>query len=101
MTLAGNSEGANDVARTRPGDRPASRRSVSMAPVEMETRLAVLEREVAELKSRIEKSPASDAPWWERIAGTFAGDPAHDEAMKLGREYRESRRPRKSGGLNS
>lgn len=31
-------------------------------------------------------------PWWERIAGTFADSPAYEEAMRLGREYRESLR---------
>lgn len=29
-------------------------------------------------------------PWWQRIRGTFKDDPAYDEAMRLGREWRES-----------
>jgi uncharacterized membrane protein HdeD (DUF308 family) len=34
-------------------------------------------------------------PWWERIAGSFDKDPVYAKAMKLGRAYRESQRPRK------
>ena len=33
-------------------------------------------------------------PWWEEISGSFANDPAFDEAMRLGREWRESFRPK-------
>ena len=67
-----------------------------MATIELETRVAVLEQEVADLKSKFERSPLSKVPWWDRIAGTFANDPAHDEAMKLGQKYRRSLRPSKS-----
>jgi hypothetical protein len=35
---------------------------------------------------------ASTTPWWEKIVGTFADNPVYDEAMRLGREYRESLR---------
>ncbi|MBD2490565.1 hypothetical protein [Aulosira sp. FACHB-615] len=28
--------------------------------------------------------------WWQKIAGTFADNSAYDQAMQLGREYRES-----------
>lgn len=31
-----------------------------------------------------------DKPWWEEIRGTFRDDPVYDEAMRLGREWRES-----------
>lgn len=34
-----------------------------------------------------------ETPWWERIVGTFRDNPEYDEAMRLGREYRESLRP--------
>ena len=40
-------------------------------------------------KSGIEKK---DLPWWKQIIGTFADDPAHEEAMRLGREYRLAQR---------
>jgi hypothetical protein len=58
-------------------------------PEQLEERLAYLEAEVAKLKNKVEND-ASPIPWWEKIAGTFADNPAYDEAMQLGCEYRES-----------
>ncbi len=66
-----------------------------MAAIEVATRLAVLEREVARLRSKVEGTETADVPWWERVVGTFADDQAHKTAMKLGRDYRASLRPRK------
>jgi hypothetical protein len=61
-------------------------------PKTIEERLAQLEAEVASLKNKVENNSQS-TPWWEKIVGTFADNPAYDEAMELGREYRESLRP--------
>lgn len=58
-------------------------------PEQLEERVAILEAEVARLKSKVE-GDSSPTPWWEKIAGTFADNSAYDEAMQLGREYRES-----------
>ncbi|MBE8966097.1 hypothetical protein IQ277_07490 [Nostocales cyanobacterium LEGE 12452] len=55
------------------------------------------EAEVALLKNKVE-SNSSSIPWWEQIAGKFADNSAYDEAMRLGREYRDSLRP--SSALN-
>jgi hypothetical protein len=66
-----------------------------MPPLGIEARVALLEEELKRLRSQIESSGISAAPWWERIIGTFADDPAHEQAMKLGRNYRESLRPGK------
>lgn len=63
-----------------------------MSNTELEHRIAVLEKEVAFLKQKIEKDEKSKEPWWKQIAGTFADDPMYDEAMRLGREYRLSQR---------
>ena len=62
-----------------------------MTNIELEKRITSLETEVALLKSKDQKKKAK-TPWWEEIAGTFADDPAYDEAMRLGREYRLSQR---------
>ena len=66
-----------------------------MATPSVEQRLAALEAEVADLKKRLERDRAEAAlPWWEQIFGTFAGSEGFDEAVRLGREYRESFRPK-------
>ena len=65
-----------------------------MASAELEQRVAALEAEVARLKVKLDGDSKPAQPWWEQIAGTFANDPAYEEAMRLGREYRESFRPK-------
>ena len=59
-------------------------------PEQLEERVAHLEAEVARLKYKLE-SNSSPRPWWEQIAGTFADNSAYDEAMRLGRDYRDLR----------
>ena len=66
-----------------------------MATTPVEERLETLETEVAQLKRRLETgSPTAAVPWWEKIFGTFAGSEEYAEAMRLGREYRQSLRPK-------
>lgn len=62
-----------------------------MSAASVEKRLAVLEAEVARLKEQIANKPKKD--WVEVIWGSFANDPIYEEAMKLGRAYREEQRP--------
>jgi hypothetical protein len=64
-----------------------------MAIASLEERVAALEAEVARLKRQMQGNASADKPRWEQIYGTFANDPIFDEAMRLGREYRESLRP--------
>jgi len=66
-----------------------------MAKSTIESRLAALEAEVAQLKARVAELGKSDIPWWEKIAGSFANDPTYHEAMRSGREYRDSLRPKR------
>jgi hypothetical protein len=61
-------------------------------PEQLEERVAYLEAEVAQLKNRLENSVSSQ-PWWEKIVGAFVDNSTYDEAMRLGREYRDSLRP--------
>ncbi len=63
-----------------------------MASATLEQRVAVLEEELAHLKSKVE-AVNSVKPWWERIAGTFQGDLVYKQAMKLGQQYRRSQKP--------
>ena len=64
-----------------------------MTQIEIEKRLETLEAEVALLKNKVGKNGASsEIPWWKQHLGIFADDPAHEEAMRLGREYRESQK---------
>lgn len=65
-----------------------------MAVPEIELRLTALEAQVKQLTQQLAVVVAPDKPWWQEIYGTFAEDPLHEEAMRLGREYRESLRPK-------
>ena len=64
-----------------------------MSNNQLEKRLTALEAEVALLKEQ-QQSAAKSLPWWKATRGTFANDPMFEEAMRLGREYRESLRPK-------
>lgn len=65
-----------------------------MAGENLEQRVAALEAEVAQLKDRILDRGTKKAGW-EAIVGTFLNDPYYEKAMKYGRQYRESLRPKK------
>ena len=66
-----------------------------MAIVTLEERVAAVEQELAQLKQQLQtESHPVPIPWWEKIAGSFAESEHYDEAMRLGREYRESLRPK-------
>ena len=68
-----------------------------MTAKELEKRVAFLEAELAEVKRQLpipQQPPAEKKDLVEAAWGLFAGDPAFLEAMKFGREYRESLRPK-------
>ncbi len=62
-----------------------------MTNTEIEKRLETLEAEVALLKSKTEKKSDAEKPWYKQIP-KFGGNPAYEEATKLGREYRQSQK---------
>jgi hypothetical protein len=74
-----------------------------MAGPSIEDRISELEKTMAERIARLESQVSrlshdaavttSATPWWKTIVGVFQDDPEFDEAMRLGREYRESLRP--------
>lgn len=60
----------------------------------LEQRVAQLEKELTQLKRQMQSmSPTSDLPWWEKIAGAFTDDLDFEEAVELGRAYRQSLKP--------
>ena len=63
-----------------------------MTTAQVESRLTALEQEVARLKVQIATAPTRGNNWIEAIAGTFANDPIFDDAMRLGRKWRQSQR---------
>ena len=65
-----------------------------MTTANLEDRIRALETEMARLKRMLGTRKQSKIPWWKRISGTFANEPAFEVAMRLGREYRDSFRPR-------
>jgi hypothetical protein len=56
-------------------------------------RVEALEKLVASLQQQQGPGPAGRA-WLDDLYGKFAGDPDFETAMKLGRKYRKSLRPR-------
>jgi hypothetical protein len=62
-----------------------------MSKANLETRVAALENEVARLKDLV---GSENKTGWKSFVGLFSGDPSFEEAMKLGRQYRESTRPK-------
>ena len=62
-----------------------------MATVSLEERVAELEAEVKRLGQ--ERDEAGEPRGWRRIVGIFKDDPEFEEAVKAGREWRESSRP--------
>jgi hypothetical protein len=90
--LAANGEPVVDQARREP--RPARK-----TKAQLESRIAVLEKDVARLTAELEEVRGPQQPWWQKISGSFADDPAFEEAMRLGREWRESFRPKKKTRL--
>jgi len=64
------------------------------SPLKLETRVAALESELARLKQRLNVDDERDDSWLEAAYGAFANDPIYDEAMRLGKQYRTSLRPK-------
>jgi hypothetical protein len=58
-------------------------------------RFAEIEEQVSQLKRQVSAAPAAaETVWWKNIVGIYHDDPEFEEAMRLGREYRESLRPK-------
>ena len=65
-----------------------------MTQAEIEERLIALETEIRLVKMQQVSPNKADPHWVLAHAGRFADDPGFDEVVRLGREYRESLRPK-------
>lgn len=61
----------------------------------VEERLSQLEQKVDRLLGE-QAETMNKTPWWKKIVGVYKDDLEFDEAMRLGREYRESLRPKEN-----
>jgi hypothetical protein len=64
-----------------------------MTNSELVKRIEVLERELNVLKLKIEGVPKGDKRWFFATSGIFKDDPDFEDAVRIGREYRESFKP--------
>jgi hypothetical protein len=65
---------------------------------DLEARVALLEEEVRRLQARVARgaeavSGRTASDFLEQFAGVFSNDPTFDEAVRLGREWREQDKP--------
>ena len=66
-----------------------------MAKSELSLRVAALEAEMARVKEQLRETPGPKKKGLVEVwYGAFANDPYFDEIVRLGREYRESLRPK-------
>jgi len=63
-----------------------------MTVAELQIRVERLEEQLTRIEERL-NGGSDERHWIEKIRGRWAGDPAYEEAARLGREYRESLRP--------
>jgi hypothetical protein len=65
---------------------------MSTTTEQLERRLARVEKELAELREALAAKPAE--PWDRQIVGSFAGDKAFAEIIRLGRLIRAGKQPK-------
>lgn len=56
----------------------------------LEERVAILEAEVARMRSENGRNMDECTPWWQKRLGVFKDDPGYDEIVRLGAEYRKA-----------
>ena len=65
-----------------------------MPETTVDERMTALERRLESLQQQVNerlfRTPLREKQGWPAIVGTFANDPFYEEAMRLGREWRES-----------
>ena len=64
-----------------------------MATRTLEDRMTAMEQELEQLKQQLQADlPRNIEPGWKQIVGVFKDCPEFEEAVRLGREWRESQR---------
>jgi len=64
-----------------------------MASTSVESRLTALEKELAQIKQQLQSNKIdATIPWWQQISGVFKDSPEFEEAVRLGKEWREAQR---------
>ena len=60
----------------------------------IEQRITLIEQEIQEIKQHLQPAgPEMGTHPWDKVFGSFAESEGFDDAVRLGREYRESLRP--------
>ena len=57
---------------------------------QLEQRVKILETELLAIKRMLATSSQEKSHWWLKVAGSFEQDPAFDEVVQLGQEWRKS-----------
>jgi hypothetical protein len=60
----------------------------------IEARVAILESELARVKQQLKLADNPKNDWLNAVSGSFANDTVYDKAMRLGKQYRDSLRPK-------
>lgn len=67
-----------------------SSQQIENSSQQLEARVAIVEKELAQMKLILVDSVKTKEPWWLKVAGSFENDPTFDEAVRLGQEWRKS-----------
>ncbi len=62
-------------------------------PLTLDERLTHLEEELELFKKRLPEVSTEPENWLNQIFGSFKDDPIYEEAMRLGRDFRDAQRP--------
>ncbi len=62
----------------------------------LEKRLQAVEEAVRRLQDQLENSEDPRQTWWREHVGRFKDDPEFEEILRLGKQYRQSLRPKRN-----
>lgn len=63
---------------------------MSLSQEQLEERVIFLEEQMDQVKKILSINTKKSVPWWEEITDTFLDNVAFEEAMELGKQYRQS-----------